>query len=172
MTCSIYYTVGPQEHETITKSTTESDKNQNSFVFKGTLFYLHLTNQSSCVIRNIAAMLINRGAYISSSLHKDVTHMLIDEDDSTSQGISIANRLPTTRAMQMIEESCKQNESVNLLNCSGIVAANRLGITTVMLSDIFTENDFQIARVSGLAKTYQRTMIANWLRRMGENIAS
>jgi hypothetical protein len=49
--------------------------------------------------------------------------MLIDKvkDDFARK----ANRLPAyTRSMKMIEKSCKQNETINMLNCSGNVAAN------------------------------------------------
>lgn len=44
--------------------------------FKGTLFFLHLTNHSPNMKKNIERMLTRRGAQISLFLHNGVTHIL------------------------------------------------------------------------------------------------
>ena len=54
------------------------------------------------------------------------------------------NRLPVhTRSMRMIDESCRQNQAVNILTCSVHVAADRLDIKRVTLSEILRSDKIQ-----------------------------
>ena len=133
---------------------------------KGTRFYIHLKNQSRRITRNIEGMLIKRGAQLCSFLHKGVTHMLIDKvKDNFARK---ANRLPAyMRSMKMIEKSCKQNETINMLNCSGNVAAKRLGINAIMLADILGENDLQVAMTTDLLS---RTLVNDWLEAIEKDL--
>ena len=81
-------------------------------------------------------MLVQQEAKICAFLHERVTHMLIDEEEQISRNISVGhrmtvNRLPAhTRSTRMIDESCRQNQAVNVLTCSVHVAADRLDIKT------------------------------------------
>lgn len=119
---------------------------------KGTFFYLNLNKQKHGKARHIERMLVQRGAKICAFLHERVTHMLIDEEEQISRNISVGhrmtvNRLPThTRSMRMIDESCRQarqNQAVNLLTCSVHVAADRLDIKRVTLSEILRSDKIQ-----------------------------
>ena len=133
---------------------------------EGTRLYIHLKNQSPRTTRNIEGMLIKRGAQLCSFLHEGVTHVLTDKvkDDFARK----ANRLPAyTRSMKMIEKSCKQNETINMLNCSGNVAAKRLGINTVMLADILGENDLHVARTRD---PVSRTLVNDWLETIEKDL--
>ena len=117
-------------------------------------------------------MLVKRGAKICAFLHERVTHMLTDGEEPRSQNVSVGTvkRLPAhTRSMRMIDESCRQNETVNMLTCSLNVAADKLGIKTVTLSDILRVNKIQKARATNQAKTNQQTLLPNWIKHVSTN---
>ena len=61
--------------------------------FKGTLFFLHLTNHSPNMKKNIERMLTRRGAQISLFLHNGVTHILTGSMNYIMTQICLTNQI-------------------------------------------------------------------------------
>jgi hypothetical protein len=141
--------------------------------FKGTLFFLHLTNHSPNMKKNIERMLTRRGAQISLFLHNGVTHILTgsmnyDANLLKTSSFKAETKFPQcTRSAQMIMACRNSQELKDTIDCSK--TAQRLGIKRLTLSDIFTQSDLQLIQIPQsdidlvVSPDYKNKLVRNWL---------
>ncbi len=140
--------------------------------FKGTLFFLHLTNHSPNMKKNIERMLTRRGAQISLFLQNGVTHILTgsmnDANLLNTSTFKAETKFPQyTRSAQMIMACRNSQELKDTIDCSK--TAQRLGIKRLTLSDIFTQSDLQFIKIPQsdidlvVSPDYKNKLVRNWL---------
>ena len=141
--------------------------------FKGTLFFLHLTNHSPNMKKNIERMLKRREAQISLFLHNGVTHILTgsmnyDANLLNTSSFKAETKFPQcTRSAQMIMACRNSQELKDTIDCSK--TAQRLGIKRLTLSNIFTQSDLQLIQIPQsdidlvVSPDYKNKLVRNWL---------
>ena len=159
------------QHAKLKQPRQEVKGNDRQSDFEGTLFFLHLSNQPPIVIKNIERILIRRGAQISQFFHNGVTYILTANNDANVDSISTFKaemEFPRcTRSAQLLMESRKLHKVENTIDSSKI--AQRLGIKTVTLSDIFSQSDLRLIRIphdiaiEESEPNYKKRLVRNWL---------